>query len=156
MSENLENMSPNIPKLQPYDTMANTIEVSNALAKNKKEKKSPIDKITADYIGQKLEVTETPVPNPSIPFSSPSKTYTGILRNITPNYDGTLVSSIDLENSNGIKTIQNLKDSYVYSVKIFKGGLKHSNSKKRKSFRRKRNKKSLKKRKTKRTLRYKR
>lgn len=140
-----------------YDPIANTIEVSNALAKNNSPIKSPIDKITTDYIGQKLEITETLAPNPRIPFPSESKTYTGILRSINPNYNGSLVSSIELEKSSGQTiTIQNLRDSYIYIVKIFKGGLKHSNSKKRKSFRRKRNKKSLKRRKSRRTLKYKR
>ena len=150
-----ENISPNIPK--PYDTMATTVQVYEARKKNITPIISAIDSLSQADIDKKITVKETPAPNPRIPFSSPSKTYIGTLKAVNPNSDGK-VSSIELENSSGQTiTIQNLRDSYNYRIEFLSGGgLKHSNSKKRKSFRRKRNKKSLKRRKSRRTLKYKR
>lgn len=156
VDENLENMPPNV--LKPYDAKANIIAVSEARKKNITPIKSAIDRLSTNDIGKKITVTETLAPNPNIPFPSKSDTYTGILRSINPNYNGSLVSSIELEKSSGQTiTIQNLRDSYNYRVEFLsKGGLKHSNSKKRKSFRRKHNKKSLKRRKSRCALKYKR
>ena len=149
-SEDKENVPRNIAK--PFDAMRYTEDIRDARAKNRTSLKTSMDELTTNDIRKQLTITETSKYN-----RSNTKSYTGTLKYVSTDDYGN-VGYINILDSEGReRTISNLGDSYNYTITFLtQGGLKHSNSRKRKRFSRKRNKKSLKKRNTKRTLKYKR